>query len=202
MTSAALTRLPQIGVSPLTLLLALFVLSGFSALIYQSIWTHYLGLMLGHAAHAQTLVLVMFMGGMAAGAWWISRTTLRPALRALQAASGRARIPEKKAITNSRSSSGGSSGGIGVTPVALLEELQTNAPTCSGRFCLVRKRQAYQRVAAIWQLSVRSAPSPALRRAVSCARRALYSRCLRHRHAECVATARRSAVASECRAAR
>jgi len=53
----------------------LFVLSGCAALIYQSIWTHYLGLTLGHAAYAQTLVLMMFMGGMALGAWWVSRIT-------------------------------------------------------------------------------------------------------------------------------
>lgn len=58
-------------------LLALFVASGFAALVYQSIWTHYLGLMLGHAAYAQTLVLVMFMGGLAAGSWLVSRRTLR-----------------------------------------------------------------------------------------------------------------------------
>lgn len=60
-----------------SLLLILFVLSGFSALIYQSIWTQYLGLLLGHAAYAQTLVLVMFMGGMALGAWAISRLSMR-----------------------------------------------------------------------------------------------------------------------------
>ncbi|RZJ07060.1 MAG: spermine synthase [Rubrivivax sp.] len=53
----------------------LFVLSGCAALIYQSIWSHYLGLTLGHAAYAQTLVLMMFMGGMALGAWAISRIT-------------------------------------------------------------------------------------------------------------------------------
>lgn len=53
----------------------MFVLSGCAALIYQSIWTHYLGLTLGHAAYAQTLVLMMFMGGMALGAWGISRVT-------------------------------------------------------------------------------------------------------------------------------
>lgn len=53
----------------------LFVLSGGAALIYQSIWTHYLGLTLGHAAYAQTLVLMMFMGGMAVGAWGVSRIT-------------------------------------------------------------------------------------------------------------------------------
>lgn len=53
-------------------LLAIFVLSGFAGLIYQSIWSHYLGLFLGHAAYAQALVLAIFMGGMAAGAAWIA----------------------------------------------------------------------------------------------------------------------------------
>lgn len=53
-------------------LLALFVLSGFAGLIYQAIWSHYLGLSLGHAAYAQTLVLAIFMGGMAIGAWLVS----------------------------------------------------------------------------------------------------------------------------------
>ena len=55
----------------------LFALSGFTGLIYESIWTHYLKLFLGHAAYAQSLVLAIFMGGMAIGAWWISRTTGR-----------------------------------------------------------------------------------------------------------------------------
>lgn len=54
-------------------LLAIFVLSGFAGLIYQSIWSHYLGLFLGHAAYAQALVLAIFMGGMAAGAAWIAK---------------------------------------------------------------------------------------------------------------------------------
>ena len=53
--------------------LALFALSGVAGLIYQSIWSQYLGLYLGHAAYAQCLVLAIFMGGMAGGAWWISR---------------------------------------------------------------------------------------------------------------------------------
>ncbi len=51
----------------------LFAISGFSGLIYESIWTHYLKLFLGHAAYAQTLVLIIFMGGMAIGAWAASR---------------------------------------------------------------------------------------------------------------------------------
>lgn len=53
-------------------LLLLFVASGFAGLVYQAIWSHYLGLILGHAAYAQTLVLAIFMGGMAAGAWLVS----------------------------------------------------------------------------------------------------------------------------------
>jgi predicted membrane-bound spermidine synthase len=53
----------------------LFAVSGFAGLIYESIWTHYLKLFLGHAAYAQTLVLIIFMGGMAVGAWGISRYT-------------------------------------------------------------------------------------------------------------------------------
>lgn len=58
-------------------LLVLFVISGFAGLIYQSIWSQYLGLTLGHAAYAQTLVLAIFMGGMAVGAWLASRYSLR-----------------------------------------------------------------------------------------------------------------------------
>ncbi|WP_368562037.1 fused MFS/spermidine synthase [Pseudoxanthomonas sp. UTMC 1351] len=54
-------------------LLWLFVASGFAGLIYQSMWSHYLGLLLGHAAFAQSLVLSIFMGGMALGAWLVSR---------------------------------------------------------------------------------------------------------------------------------
>lgn len=55
------------------MLLVVFVLSGFAGLIYQSIWSHYLGLFLGHAAYAQALVLALFMGGMAVGAAWIAK---------------------------------------------------------------------------------------------------------------------------------
>jgi len=61
--------------------LAVFTASGFAGLIYESIWSHYLKLFLGHAAYAQTLVLAIFMGGMALGAWAASR--LSPRLRDL-----------------------------------------------------------------------------------------------------------------------
>ncbi|WP_049768521.1 spermidine synthase [Anaeromyxobacter sp. Fw109-5] len=56
-----------------SIVLVLFAVSGLSGLIYESIWTHYLKLFLGHAAHAQTLVLAIFMGGMALGSALASR---------------------------------------------------------------------------------------------------------------------------------
>ena len=59
------------------LLLGLFVVSGFTGLIYESIWSHYLKLFLGHAAYAQSLVLAIFMGGMAAGSWAVAHYSLR-----------------------------------------------------------------------------------------------------------------------------
>src|SRR5262245_7792195 len=58
-------------------LTVVFGFSGFSGLIYESIWTHYLKLFLGHAAYAQTLVLAIFMGGLAIGAWLCSRWSVR-----------------------------------------------------------------------------------------------------------------------------
>src|SRR5947208_4153315 len=59
------------------LLYALFAASGFAGLIYESIWTHYLKLFLGHAAYAQALVLGLFMGGLALGSWLSSRWSAR-----------------------------------------------------------------------------------------------------------------------------
>jgi len=70
--SSAAARWPARG-----LLFALFTASGFAGLIYESIWTHYLKLFLGHAAYAQTLVLAIFMGGMALGSWLSSRWSPR-----------------------------------------------------------------------------------------------------------------------------
>lgn len=53
----------------------IFAVSGFSGLIYEHIWTQYLKLFLGHAAYAQTIVLILFMGGMAIGAMLIAGIT-------------------------------------------------------------------------------------------------------------------------------
>lgn len=55
----------------------IFAVSGFSGLIYESIWSHYLKLFLGHAAYAQSLVIAIFMGGMAVGSWLSSRYSPR-----------------------------------------------------------------------------------------------------------------------------
>ncbi|CAN0491863.1 unnamed protein product, partial [Phaeothamnion confervicola] len=61
---------PARGLPPLGTYYAVFILSGFAGLIYESIWAHYLKLLLGHAAYAQTVVLSIFMGGLALGSWW------------------------------------------------------------------------------------------------------------------------------------
>ena len=66
MTSSPQNRLKII-------LFLIFAVSGFSGLIYESIWTHYIKLILGHAAYAQTLVLSIFMGGLAIGAALMAR---------------------------------------------------------------------------------------------------------------------------------
>ena len=58
-------------------LFALFFVSGFAGLIYEALWTHYVKLFLGHAAYAQTLVLVVFIGGLALGAWLVGRVAER-----------------------------------------------------------------------------------------------------------------------------
>lgn len=63
--------------APRRSLFLIFTLSGFAGLIYESIWTHYLKLLLGHAAYAQTLVLVLFMGGLALGAGLCGRWSVR-----------------------------------------------------------------------------------------------------------------------------
>ncbi|PYP81852.1 MAG: spermidine synthase [Gemmatimonadetes bacterium] len=67
----------------LLFLCAVFVLSGAAGLIYESIWVRYLGLFVGHGAYAQVLVLVIFLGGMSAGALMAGRRTaaLREPLR-------------------------------------------------------------------------------------------------------------------------
>src|SRR5687768_1144590 len=54
-----------------------FFLSGAAGLIYETSWARYLGLLLGHSAYAQTIVLVVFLGGMAGGALAAARYSER-----------------------------------------------------------------------------------------------------------------------------
>jgi spermidine synthase len=63
--------------APRWVFFAVFAISGFSGLIYESIWSHYLKLFLGHAAYAQSLVLIIFMGGLAIGSWLVARFSQR-----------------------------------------------------------------------------------------------------------------------------
>lgn len=51
------------------LVLALFLLSGLSSLIYQVVWTRLLVLVFGSTTHATSAVLGVFMGGLAAGSF-------------------------------------------------------------------------------------------------------------------------------------
>jgi spermidine synthase len=45
-----------------------FFLSGVAGLVYEVLWSRYLGLFVGHGAYAQVLVLAVYLGGMAVGA--------------------------------------------------------------------------------------------------------------------------------------
>src|SRR5512144_589882 len=64
-SAAAISGVTLAKPAPRWVFFAVFTISGFSGLIYESIWTHYLKLFLGHAAYAQSLVLIIFMGGLA-----------------------------------------------------------------------------------------------------------------------------------------
>ncbi|MBC7789887.1 MAG: fused MFS/spermidine synthase [Anaerolineae bacterium] len=59
------------------LLYVVFILSGAAGLIYESIWSRYLGLFVGHSAYAQIIVLAIFLGGMSVGAFIIGRRSER-----------------------------------------------------------------------------------------------------------------------------
>jgi predicted membrane-bound spermidine synthase len=56
-----------------------FVLSGVAGLVYEVLWTRYLGLYVGNGAYAQVLVLAVYLGGMALGAMIVA--DLSPRLR-------------------------------------------------------------------------------------------------------------------------
>ena len=66
-----------IPVAMIVLLALVFVFSGAAGLIYESIWSRYLALFVGHSAYAQVIVLVIFLGGMSAGALVVGRRSAR-----------------------------------------------------------------------------------------------------------------------------
>ena len=51
----------------------LFFISGFAGIIYESVWTQYLKLITGHAAFAQSFILIIFLSGMSVGAWFAGK---------------------------------------------------------------------------------------------------------------------------------
>lgn len=55
----------------------LFILSGAAGLMYESVWTRYIGLFVGHSAYAQIIVLTIFLGGMALGAYLVGERSER-----------------------------------------------------------------------------------------------------------------------------
>src|SRR5688572_28697661 len=59
------------------LLYCVFAVSGVAGLVYETIWSRYLGLFVGHSAYAQILVLAIFLGGMSAGALLIGQRSER-----------------------------------------------------------------------------------------------------------------------------
>jgi spermidine synthase len=56
---------------------AAFLLSGMAGLVYEVLWSRYLGLFVGHGAYAQVLVLAVYLGGMAVGALAVSDLSKR-----------------------------------------------------------------------------------------------------------------------------
>ncbi|MCA9545731.1 MAG: fused MFS/spermidine synthase, partial [Myxococcales bacterium] len=50
-------------------LFVFFFLTGAFGLVYEVVWSRYLAVLVGNTAHAHTVVLGTFMGGLALGAW-------------------------------------------------------------------------------------------------------------------------------------
>ncbi|MEZ4463060.1 MAG: hypothetical protein R3F43_00720 [bacterium] len=51
----------------------LYVITGTFGLIYEVVWSRYLGLLMGNTAQAHAVVLATFMGGLALGAFAFGR---------------------------------------------------------------------------------------------------------------------------------
>jgi spermidine synthase len=73
-TPAASSTPRASGASPRTvLLLVLFFVSGFAALVYQVLWVRELGLLFGSTAQAAAMTIAIFFAGIAAGGWFWGR---------------------------------------------------------------------------------------------------------------------------------
>jgi spermidine synthase len=66
---------PRDGGAPrrIALLLGLFFVSGFAALVYQVLWVRELGLLLGSTAQAAATTIAIFFAGLATGGWYWGR---------------------------------------------------------------------------------------------------------------------------------
>lgn len=62
-------------------LLLLFLLSGFSALVYELIWVRHAGLIFGNTVYATSTVVATYMAGLGFGAWWFGRRVARRRIR-------------------------------------------------------------------------------------------------------------------------
>ena len=58
-------------------LYAAFAISGAAGLVYEVLWSRYLGLYVGNGAYAQVLVLSVYLGGMAVGSTAVASLTQR-----------------------------------------------------------------------------------------------------------------------------
>lgn len=58
-------------------------ISGFTAMLYEVVWTRMLGLAIGSSTHAFSIMLITFITGISAGAWLVTR--YRGSLRSLDA---------------------------------------------------------------------------------------------------------------------
>lgn len=77
----------EAGLSPRMLrlaVIALFLFSGATALVYEIIWVRYLGLAFGSTTYSITTVLAAFMGGLALGSLWIGKLADRVGQRPLR----------------------------------------------------------------------------------------------------------------------
>ena len=97
----------EIGVFPMSLVLAVFAVSGFCSMAYEVFWTRLLGLIVGPTTYSFTMVLVTFISGLALGGliWgWLGDRSRNPIafLAATQIAAALAALFFSQIIGNSQ----------------------------------------------------------------------------------------------------